>query len=444
MGSTFFKFLVGLGLAGVGSSAVEAVEDWPEWRGAGGQGHSEAQGVPVVWGETENVRWRTEVDGRGYSTPVVGAGKVWMTAATETEASEAEKKKRLTTNTGGQPLTVLEKVSLRVVCVDLESGRLEHDIEVFEVKAPQWVHKLNSYASPSPVLEGDRLYVHYGTFGTACLAVGEGTPEIVWKNDELPVMHENGPGSTPVVVGEHVIFHADGSDVQYVVGLDKRTGKVAWKTDRSGKLKDHPQMKKAYGTPLVLSVEGKLQIVSTGADWLYGYDPETGKELWKMSYGQLGFSNVSRPVAGHGLVYFCTGFMRGALVAVRIGADGAEEVWKYERNVPNISSPLVVGDEVYMVGDEGGLVTCLDAKSGEVHWRERIAGGKYMASPSFADGRIYFHGLEGTTTVLEPGTEFKVIAENELEGKLNASGVFLDGTVLLRTEDALYRIGNGE
>ena len=266
---------------------------------------------------------------------------------------------------------------------------------------------------------------------------------VVWRNDKLPIMHENGPGSTPVVVGNNVVFHADGSDVQYIVALDKNTGEIAWKTDRSGELNPNPQLKKAYGTPLVLEVDGKTQIISTGADWLYGYDPESGKELWRTRYGRLGFSNVARPVAGHGMVYLCTGFMRGALLAVKIGKDGAEEVWNYTRNVPNIPSPILVGDEIYMVSDEGGMVTCLDAKTGEAHWRERIASGKYMASPSFAGGKVFFHGLEGTTTLVEPGPEFKVLGENVLDGKLNASGVFLDGTVLMRTEDALYRIGNG-
>lgn len=443
MGRLFLNFLSGAGFLLMGTGVGGAVKDWPEWRGRGGLGHSEALEVPLKWSETKNVVWRTEIAGRGYSTPVVGDGKVWMTAAVETEASEEDKQRRLEENTGGQPLTLLDKVSLRVVCVDLASGKLEHDIEVFEVKEPQWVHKLNSYASPSPVMEKGRVYVHYGTFGTACLDVSGEKPVVVWRNNELPVMHENGPGSTPVLVGANVVFHADGSDLQFIVALDKKTGEISWKTERSGEMNANPQLKKAYGTPLVVEVAGQAQIVSTGADWLYGYDPGTGKELWRMRYGRLGFSNVARPVAGHGMVYFCSGFMRGALIAVKIGRDGAEEVWNYGRNVPNIPSPVLVGDEIYMVGDEGGLVTCLDARTGEAHWRERIEGGKYMASPTFAGGKIYFHGLEGTTTVLAPGKVFEVVAENHLEGKLNASGVFLDGTVLMRTEDALYRIGNG-
>jgi len=417
--------------------ALTAQADWKQWRGPTGQGHTNAN-LPTEWSETKNVKWRTPISGKGWSSPVIEGNQIWLTAAHEILASEAEKKERLKKNTGSQPLVVLSLVRLHAVCIDKRTGKLLHDIEVLRKKNPQWVHKLNSYASPTPIIENGKLYCHFGAYGTAC--VDTKTTKVIWRNQDLHVMHENGPGSTPVLHNNLIIFHMDGSDAQFVVALDKITGKEKWRTARTGKMNANPQLKKAYGTPLITVANGKSVIFSPGADWLYGYDPASGRELWKLDYGMLGFSIVPRPVAGHGMLFMSTSFMRPQLLAVRYEKTTKPHVaWKYNRGVSNQPSPILVGDELYFVGDSGGLVACLDAHTGEVHWRERI-GGNYSASPLHTNGKIYFHSREGETTVLKAGKTFKVLAKNKLDGQHMASAAVDGDALILRTDKALYRI----
>ena len=306
-------------------------------------------------------------------------------------------------------------------------------------KEPQWVHELNSYASPTPLLDKGRLYCHFGSYGTAC--VDTSTAKVLWQNQGLEVMHENGPGSTPVLWKDRVIFHMDGSDQQFIAALDKKTGKLAWKTDRSGEMNKNPQLKKAYGTPLMLKIDGKEHVVSPAADWLYGYDPASGKELWKLSYGILGFSNVPRPVAGHGMIFLSTSFMRAQILAIRYDKSANPSIsWRHKRSVPKTSSPILVGKELYFVSDAGGVVTCLDAFTGKVHWQERIKGN-HSSSPTYADGKLYFHSREGVTTVIKPGKDkLDVLANNQLPGQHMSSLAISGSALFLRTDKALYRI----
>jgi len=417
------------------SSATQA--DWKQWRGPTGQGHADAK-LPLQWSETQNVAWRTELPGKGWSSPVIEGNQIWMTAAHEVKASEAEKAKRLADNTGSQPVTVLSLVRLNAICVDKSTGKLLHDLEILKKKDPQWSHALNSYASPTPIIENGRLYCHFGSYGTAC--VDTRNAEVIWRNQELHVAHENGPGSTPVLWGDKLIFHMDGSDIQYIVALNKKDGKIAWKTERTGEMNENPQLKKAYGTPIILNVDGRSVVFSPAADWLYGYDPQTGKELWKMNYGMLGFSIVPKPVTGHGMLFMSTSFMRPQLLAVKYENVGKPEIaWKYARSVSSQPSPILVGDEIYFVSDKGGIITCLDALSGKEHWKKRI-GGNFSASPTHANGRIYFHSREGVTTVLKAGKEFKQLASNELDGDLMASAAVDADALILRTDKAIYRI----
>ena len=239
-----------------------------------------------------------------------------------------------------------------------------------------------------------------------------------------------------------MIIHCDGIDQQYIVALNTVTGKQVWKTKRSGKPHEDIQMRKAYSTSLVVDVNGTQQIVSPAADWVYGYDPRSGRELWKLPYGKLGFSNAPRPITGHGLVYVCTGYMKSEMLALRLSPDNAtsppEVSWRFKRGVPNVSSPLLVGDAIYFASDNG-IATCIDAKTGAQHWSQRI-GKRFWASPLYADGRIYFFDYDGATTVIEPNTSFRKLAVNQLDGTLLTSAAVVDGSLLLRTSQALYCI----
>lgn len=393
-----------------GAVSAAGAGDWPEFRGPSGQGHSAEQGLPVEWSESRNVAWKTAVPGLGWSTPAVAGGRVWVTTATDA---------------GGG--------SLRLLAFDAASGAPALDVEVFRTADDRAPNPKNSLASPSPIVVGDRVYAHFGTYGTAALSTA-GEP--LWTA-RFTCETQHGNGGSPIVHADLLILSCDGFDTAYVVALDTRTGAVRWRVER-----DQP-VSQAYSTPLAIRVGGRDQIVSVGAFRTSAYDPGTGAELWRVRYGR-GFSNVPRPVYGHGLVYIATGFQTPSMLAVR--ADGAGDVtdthvaWTLRRGAPHTPSPLLVGDELYMVSDRG-VMTCLDAGSGAVHWQQRV-GGNYSASPVFADGRIYVQSEEGRTTVIAPGTTYAELATNQVDGSTLASLAVADGAFFLRTSTHLYRIAS--
>ena len=420
-------------------ATLSATPEWPEWRGPGGQGHA-ASGArpPLQWSETEGVVWKTAIPGRGWSSPVIDGKRIWLTTAHETPAKPEDAKRRLKSNTADQPLVLLEKVDLHAICVDRDTGRIVRDIRLFSEQEPQWVHELNSYASPTPVVGSGRAYFHFGTFGTACVDTRSG--KVLWSNSDLRIMHENGPGSSPILWKDRLIFHLDGSDTQSVVALDTATGRVAWRTPRSGEMSSNPQLKKSYATPAIVTRGGREELISQGADWLYGYDPATGRELWKVRYGQTGFSLSSRAVFGNGMAYLSTGFMKPEIQAFQLDAQPQPlQRWKYSKGAPTMPSLLLVGDELYFVSDSGGFFTCLDAKTGAEQFRERM-GGNHNASPMYAGGRIYLPSREGSVTVLEPGRRFHPVATNSLSGKIMATPAAVGRSLFIRTDRALYRL----
>jgi outer membrane protein assembly factor BamB len=320
-----------------------------------------------------------------------------------------------------------------VLAFDAASGRESLNVEVFRLRRTREINPKNSFASPTPVVDGDRVFVHFGADGTAALTTAG---EIVWKRD-FPYQSQHGAGGSPIVYGDLLIFSCDGSDAAFVIALDKRTGKTRWRTNR------RQPADQAYTTPLVITVADRDQILSVGAYRAAAYEPETGKEIWRVSYAD-GFSNVPRPVFGHGLVYIATGFQQPSLIAVR--PDGTGDVtkthiaWTLSRGAPLTPSPLLVGDELYVVSDNG-IASCVDAASGAPRWQVRL-GGTYSASPLFADGRIYFPSEDGSTTVILPGREFKRAAINTLDGALLASIAVSSGAFFVRSDTHLYRLGS--
>lgn len=381
--------------------------DWPQFRGPSGQGLSDEKGLPLDWSETKHVKWKTPIPGSGWSSPSIAGDKIWLTAATERGAS------------------------LRVLAVDVASGKIALDKEVIRVKDQgPGIHAKNSFASPTAIVSGDRVYLHFGFYGTACVNT---SGEVLWKQT-LKYEPQHGPGGSPVLFEDLLIISCDGFDAQYVVALDAATGKVRWKTPRG-------KGNQAYTTPLVIDVEGRAQVVSPGAHHAYAYDPKTGKELWYIEYGS-GFSNVPRAVYAHGLVYICSGFFEPVLFAVRPGGKGnvtkSHVAWAHKRQVPLTPSPVVAGDEIYIVSDNG-IGTCLDAKSGEVRWTQRI-GGNHSASPLAADGRIYFLSEEGECTVVAPGKVYKELARSSIGERTFASLAVSGKALFLRGERNLYRL----
>ncbi|MEW4453928.1 PQQ-binding-like beta-propeller repeat protein [Bremerella sp. JC817] len=433
-------------LVAIGSQVSAAAPDaWPQFRGPNGDGVSDAKNVPLHWSATENVAWKTPIPGKGWSSPVLVGDKIWLTTALVEFLSDEEKAERLK---DAKPFmknssNIASEVKLQAIEVDYKTGEVVRTLELFEVERPLAVHLTNSYASPTPVVEGNLLYCYFGTYGTCCIDTQ--SAEVVWKNNENALEYYVGPGSSPVLVGDKLILTCDGVNEQYITALDKKTGETAWKTSRPPYRTEDGDQKKAYATPLVVETDGKTQVIIPGAQWVCSYDPETGKELWRCDHGS-GFSNVPRPIYHDGIVYICSGFMRPQLVAIR--TDGEGDVtqthidWTFSRQVPTTPSPVYVDGKIYMVSDRG-VATCVDAITGRDVWTNRM-GGNYSASPTVAEGRIYFCNEAGLTTVIKPGEEYDVLAENDLGERIMASPIFLDGNLVIRTSDHLFRIQDGK
>lgn len=392
-----------------------SAEDWPQFRGPTGQGHATEQGLPLEWSESRNVLWKTPVPGSGWSSPVVAGGKVWLTTVVETK----ERRDRIS-------------ASLRALAFDVESGREVVNVEVFQIKDAGVINPKNSRASPTPIVDGDRVFVHFGADGTAALST---SGQILWTA-RLPYESQHGNGGSPALYRDLLIVNCDGNGAEaYVAALDTATGKIRWKTPR------RKPADQAYSTPLVITVGDRDEVVSVGAYRAAAYDPMTGQEIWRVSYGD-GFSNVPRPVFGRGLVYIATGFQTPSLIAVRPEGKGditrSSVAWTISRGAPYTPSPLIVGDDFYYVSDTG-VLSLADATSGKIVWQQRL-GGNYSASPVFADGRIYFQSEEGETTVIAPGREFRKLAVNRLDGSTLASMAVAQRSIFIRSQSHLYRI----
>jgi outer membrane protein assembly factor BamB len=414
--------LIGLVLLSAATAAVQA--QWPQHRGPDGTGMSSSTGLPLTWSEEANVRWKTPVHGRAWSSPVILDNQVWVTTATP------------------------DGKDLFAVALDQETGKIVHDLKLFHVETPQFAHAFNSYASPSPVIEPGRVYVTFGSPGTAALDTRTG--KVLWERRDLECNHFRGAGSSPILFRNLLIMHFDGSDVQYIVALDKNTGKTVWQTPRSvdfqdlgpdGKPKADGDFRKAFATPHILTVGGEPLLISLGGRATYGYDPMTGKERWRV-VERKSHSASTRPVAGFGMVFYPTGFDASQLLAIRPDGSGdvsdTHVVWRFARSVPQKPSILLVDDLIYMINDVG-IASAVEAKTGELVWQSRV-GGTFSASPIHAAGRIYLFDEDGKTTVLQAGREFKILAQNQLDNGFMASPAVAGNALFLRTRQDLYRI----
>jgi outer membrane protein assembly factor BamB len=398
--------------------ASESGDSWPEFRGPTGQGLVAGAKLPTEWGPDKNVAWSEELPGKGWSSPVILDGRIYLTTAVPLERGPRDQ-------------------SLRALCVEAKTGKILWDVEVFKQdgsKAPN-IQAKNSHASPTPIVDAKakRLYVHFGHMGTARLDL-DGNVE--WTQTELRYAPVHGNGGSPVLSDGLLVFSIDGTDKQCVVALDAADGKVKWQTDRNSKA----SKKFSFSTPLVIEVDGKKQVISPGSDVVCAYDLKSGDEIWRVVYD--GYSVTPRPVFAHGMVYVCTSFNSSSLLAIK--PDGKGDVtkthvaWTARKNVPHTSSLLISGDELYMVADSG-IASCLDAKTGEVHWQERLGGG-FSASPILADGKVYFLSEDGVGHVIKAGTKFERVAKNELKERTLASYAVADGALFVRSETKLFRI----
>jgi outer membrane protein assembly factor BamB len=399
------------------STAPSLAADWPQFRGPLGNGISTEKNLPTLWSETKNVAWKQEIPGKAWSSPVLVKGRLYLTTAVQADG----------------------KLAHRALCVNAKDGQIVWNTEIFsrEAASAPGIHGKNSHASPTPVVESGRMYVHFGHQGTACLDLDG---NIVWKTQELAFPPVHGNGNSPVLVDGLLIFSCDGASSPFVAALDAKNGEVRWKFARESE----SAKRFAFATCEVITVGGKKQVISPGAGVVNALDPTSGKEIWHVNYD--GYSVIPRPVFGHGLIFMSTGYDSPSMLAIR--PDGHGDVtdthieWTQKKGAPHTPSPLLIGNELYLVSD-GGIATCLDAKTGDVHWSERI-GGNFSASPVFADGKIYLQDEAGKGTVLKVGQKFQRLGENGFREKTLASYCVGDGALFVRTEERLYKIAAQE
>ena len=402
---------------------------WPQFRGPQANGHSSARDVPLRWAAAEGVVWKVEVPGRGWASPVHRDGKIYLTTAVVTD--------------GGEESNPKADRSLRALCLDLATGRTLWDVEVFRqdgASAPDTIHQKNGHASPTPIIADDgRLYVHFGHQGTAALALADGAR--IWENRTLTYPPRHGNGGSPVLVDGRLIFSADAEQDPFIVALEAATGTIAWKRERP---ETEQKQKFGFATSAVFEIDGRRQVVSPGPGAVDAFAPADGSHLWRVTYE--GYSNVPNPVMAHGLIFVTTSYDTPDMVAIDPrGATGdvteTHVRWTSDTKAPMTVSPIVIGDEIYWVTDQGGFVTCADARSGTVHWSERIGARGVSASPVHAGGHLYILDEQGKTHVLKPGKTLEKLAENDLGDRALATPAPIDGGLLVRTETALWRIG---
>ena len=413
----------------IGYAEPTLKDQWPEFRGPNGNGIVVGErGLPTTWSEEKNIAWKTKIDGKAWSSPVVWDDQIWITN------SSADGK------------------LMEGICINKKDGKIKYRLSLFSNETVEPLgNNVNSYGSPSPVIEKDAVYIHFGSYGTTAIDTNSGKE--IWKRTDLECRHFRGPGSSPIIFQDMLILTMDGVDFQYVIALDKKTGKTKWKTERStkwddvepdGKIRGDGDLRKAYTTPTFLKVSGKTIMISPGAKSCFAYNPINGKELWNITYS--GYSNASRTVIYKDNAIINSGYGKPHLISVKIDPSAAGDIsrthinWDIFKRVPKRSSPIIVGDQLYMTTDEG-ILTCLDAKTGESNWSDRMPG-HYSASPIFADGKLYFFSEMGHCYVIVPGGDYNLISKNKLDSGFMASPAISGKAIYARSKTHLYRIEN--
>ncbi len=419
---------------------VPARADWPQFRGPTGDGHAAANltRLPTSWNADTNIVWQCDIPGRGWSSPTVLSDSIWLTTAEETALPNTQRDAQLANNPFAAEMQLHGNVKVMAIEIDARDGKLLRKIELATSEQPAAIHAHNSYASATPATDGQRLICHFGSLGTYCLALPQG--EVVWKRT-FAHDYMTGVASSPVLAGDLVFLTCDAADQQYVIAIDKKSGKTVWQTPRPQLTANEKLRHRAFSTPLLITHQSRQQLIVPGAQWVVAYEPATGREVWRANFGDC-YSTVPRPVYSDGTVFICTGFTQPTLAAIRVDGTGdvtaSHIAWQTHKQVPEIASPLVAEGLLYMVSTKG-IATCLDAQTGEVVWQQRL-GGNYSASSLLAAGKLYFTNEAGTTHVLAPGRTFRELAKNQLFGRTCASLAVYRESLLLRTDTQLYRL----
>jgi len=400
-------------------------QNWTHFRGSNLDGISAAEKIPLKWDEP-STKWKTEIHGKGYSSPVIWGNQIWVTTASD----------------DGKDLSAL--------CLDFKTGKVIYDIKVFTPETVISKHSINTYASPTPCIEDGFVYVHYGSLGTACIKTADGS--VVWKRTDLKCNHVQGPGSSPVLYKNLLILHYEGTDVRFIVALDKSTGKEVWRADRPElPYEPLPQIgRKAYITPVIINVKGRDLLISNGSAVCCAYDPLTGEEVWQVIRGAE--STVPMVITENGILYFYTGFMvdeeaPNYTEILAVNPDGKGDItatnilWKKRdnQNQTQLLTPVIKDGLIYTINTKN-ILMCIDAKTGKEIWSERQKAA-FHASPVFVNGNIWFFSVKGDVLAIKAGRKYEVIANNQMDSGIWATPAILRNSVILRTEKYIARIG---
>ncbi len=388
-------------------SRLDAQKNWPEFRGPTGDGHCVAANLPVDLENEKKLRWKTEIHGKGRSSPVIWENQIWLTTATE------------------------DGKRMSAICVDFESGKIVFDQVIHKNEKPAFCHPTNSYASPTPVVDEKHVYLHFGSYGTTCL--DRKTFKQIWQRKDLECNHHRGPASSPILYNGKLIVAFDGFDLQYVVALNKDDGKTVWKQDRKIDYgTNNGDLMKAYGTGSVFNIDGKPLLIYPSAVATVAYDPAKGDPVWTVYHG--GMNASARPLLTKEGVAIWTNGM-GRMVAVNPKGKGditkSNIVWSNKRNVAKKSSPLLIDGKLYMVNDMG-ILQCLDAKTGERIWQERL-GGTFSASPVFDGEKVFALSEQGKVHVFKPGEKFERLNEVQMAKGFKASPAVAKNRLVIRS-----------
>ena len=399
--------------------------NWTHFRGSNQNGISADSLVPVCWNDTTNIIWKTDIRGRGWSSPVIYGDQIWVTTATA------------------------DGKAMSGICIDFKSGKQLFDILLFKQDSIYGKHAVNTYATPTPCIEDRFVYLNFGSSGTACVNTGNG--QIEWKRDDLKCEHMQGTGASPILYKDLLILHYEGTDHQFIVALNKKNGATVWQTYRPSECYERlaPVGKKAYVTPIVITVGGKDLLISNGSAVCIAYEAETGKEVWRVVQGED--STIAMPFAENGVVFFYTSFVTpevGEKYAELLAVDpkGLGDItktnvlWRLKSPVLQLLTPLVKDGLIYTVSSRNNLMV-IDAKTGATLYSKKLKN-RYNSSPVFAGGRVYFTSVKGETVVLKAGRTLEVISENKLPGELFATPAIVQNSLIIRNESTLYRIGD--
>ena len=412
-------------------------DDWPQFRGPQGTGIAPSSAKPPTKWSESNFVWDTALPGTGWSSPVFEENRIWLTTAVSQKATPEEIAKKLEGVQYAEIKTAASSVDLKALCIDMKSGKVLHELQLAKSTDPAPINPMNSYASPTPAIAAGLVVCHFGNYGTWCLDAKTGKTR--WKQSFV-VDHSVGPGSSPVIVEDNVILVCDGTDKQFVVAVDLKTGEEVWRTSRPSIRSTNGEYRKAYCTPMVIEVDGRQQAIIPGAQWTVAYEPKTGKEIWRVDHGQ-GFSVTPMACFESGLVIFSTGYTQPEFVAIDPTGSGdvtqTHIVWR-KRGAPTMPSMISHDGKIFAISDRG-IMSCLDAKTGKTLQRKRI-GGNFSASPLLANGRLFLSSREGKVTVIDCSESLSPVAENQLGKSIMASPAIIGNDLILRTESRLLRI----